>query len=119
MGLHTGQPLLTDEGYVGADVHRAARIAAAGHGGQVLVSATTAALVEVGLRDLGEHRFKDLPESEWVFQRGDDEFPSLRSIGVTNLPSPTTSFLGRWRGLEELAARSRPDRAARRRRSCF
>jgi class 3 adenylate cyclase len=60
VGLHTGAPLLTEEGYVGFDVHRAARIAAAGHGGQVLVSAATAALVEHDLRDLGEHRFKDL-----------------------------------------------------------
>ena len=60
MGLHTGTPLLTDEGYVGDDVHRAARIAAAGHGGQVLVSAATAALIgSDGLRDLGEHRLKD------------------------------------------------------------
>ena len=59
-GLHTGTPLLTEEGYVGDDVHRAARIAAAGHGGQVLVSAATASLVEVELTDLGEHRFKDL-----------------------------------------------------------
>jgi len=57
IGLHTGTPLLTDEGYIGPDVHRAARIAAAGHGGQVLVSATTATLVGAdGLRDLGEHR---------------------------------------------------------------
>src|SRR6266480_1430932 len=60
MGLHTGTPLLTDEGYVGTDVHRAARIAAAGHGRQVLVSAATAALTETesDLTDLGEHRLK-------------------------------------------------------------
>ena len=62
MGLHTGTPHLTEEGYVGVDVHRAARIAAAGHGGQVLVSDSTAALVrdEEALADLGEHRLKDL-----------------------------------------------------------
>src|SRR5213075_1551318 len=61
MGIHTGTPLLTEEGYVGGDVHRAARIAAAGHGRQVLVSAATAALLDPGeLRDLGEHRLKDL-----------------------------------------------------------
>ena len=53
VGLHTGTPLLTEEGYVGGDVHRAARIAAAGHGGQVLVSSSTAQLVELELRDLG------------------------------------------------------------------
>ena len=60
VGLHTGTPLLTEEGYVGRDVHRAARIAAAGHGGQVLVSASAAALVPragAALVDLGEHRF--------------------------------------------------------------
>src|SRR5256885_12606510 len=59
MGIHTGTPLQTEEGYVGADVHRAARIAAAGHGGQVLVSAATAALLDSStdlLLDLGEHR---------------------------------------------------------------
>src|SRR6188474_350204 len=60
VGLHTGTPLVTDEGYVGDDVHRAARIAAVGYGGQVLVSASTAQLVELELKDLGEHRLKDL-----------------------------------------------------------
>src|SRR5438046_1926442 len=62
MGVHTGEPLVTDEGYVGIDVHRAARIAAAGHGGQILVSQSTRDLVgaEELLRDLGEHRLKDL-----------------------------------------------------------
>src|SRR3954452_9868098 len=68
MGLHTGTPLLSEEGYVGVDVHRAARIAAAGHGGQVLVSAATASLVDVHLTDLGEHRFKDLAAPERVYQ---------------------------------------------------
>jgi class 3 adenylate cyclase len=62
VGVHTGTPLLTEEGYVGADVHRAARIAAAGHGGQVLVSESTAALSEEALRPLGEHRLRDLLE---------------------------------------------------------
>jgi class 3 adenylate cyclase len=61
IGVHTGEPLVTDEGYVGIDVHRAARIAAVGHGGQVLVSQSTRALVDPeGLLDLGEHRLKDL-----------------------------------------------------------
>ena len=65
MGIHTGTPFLAEEGYVGADVHRAARIAAAGHGGQVLVSSSTASLVGTdGLRDLGEHRLKDLSAPE-------------------------------------------------------
>ena len=96
MGLHTGTPLLTDEGYVGADVHRAARIAAAGHGGQVLVSATAAMLVDaVQLRDLGEHRLKDLSARERIFQLGDDDFPPLKTLYRTNLPIPATPFLGR------------------------
>src|SRR2546421_592931 len=70
MGVHTGSPLLTDEGYVGVDVHRAARIAAAGHGGQVLVSAAAAPPVELDpLRDLGEHRLKgpSAPEALYPF----------------------------------------------------
>jgi class 3 adenylate cyclase len=62
MGLHTGEPLVTEEGYVGIDVHRAARIAAAGHGGQILVSQATRDLAGADrLRDLGVHRLKDLP----------------------------------------------------------
>ncbi len=61
MGLHSGTPLVTEEGYVGPDVHRAARIAAAGHGGQILVSVSTAGLLaDERLRDLGPHRLKDL-----------------------------------------------------------
>ena len=66
MGLHTGTPLITPEGYVGADVHRAARIAAAGHGGQVLLSRTTRDLVDVEARDLGDHRLKDLSARERI-----------------------------------------------------
>jgi predicted ATPase/class 3 adenylate cyclase len=103
MGLHTGTPLVTEEGYVGPDVHRAARIAAAGHGGQVLVSASTAALVDGGvLRDLGEHRFKDLAAAERVFQLGEAGFPPLRSLYRTNLPVPATAFLGREQELAEV-----------------
>ena len=107
MGLHTGTPLLTDEGYVGPDVHRAARIAAAGHGGQVLVSAATAALVDgqgdgQRLRDLGDHRLKDLSAPERVYQLGDAEFPPLKSLYQTNLPVPTTPFLGREREVAEV-----------------
>ena len=101
-GLHTGTPLLTDEGYVGEDVHRAARIAAAGHGGQVLVSSATAQLAEIELLDLGEHRFKDLGAPERVYQLGSGEFPALKSLFRTNLPVPTTPFLGRERELAEV-----------------
>jgi predicted ATPase/class 3 adenylate cyclase len=103
MGIHTGTPLLSDEDYVGADVHRAARIAAAGHGGQVLVSATTAVLVGTsGLRDLGSHRLKDLSAPEHIYQLGEGDLPPLKSLHRTNLPVPATSFLGRERELAEL-----------------
>jgi class 3 adenylate cyclase len=98
IGAHTGTPVVTDEGYVGEDVHRAARIASAGHGGQVLVSASTAALVDaeaIPLKDLGEHRFKDLAKPERVYQLGDAEFPSIRSLSPSNLPVPATPFVGR------------------------
>jgi predicted ATPase/class 3 adenylate cyclase len=110
MGLHTGTPLLSEEGYVGADVHRAARIAAAGHGRQVLVSAATAALVDSSeLHDLGEHRLKDLSAPERIFQLGDGEFPPLKTLYRTNLPIPATPFLGREEELgqvRELLART-------------
>ena len=103
MGVHTGEARIGETGYVGPDVHRAARIAAAASGGQVLVSASTAALVDVQLRDLGEHRFKDLQAPERVFQLGDDEFPPLRSLHRSNLPVPATPFLGRTGELTEIA----------------
>ncbi len=103
MGLHTGTPLLTDEGYVGADVHRAARIASAGHGRQVLASAAAAALLDgVALRDLGEHRLKDLSAPERIFQLGDAAFPPLKTLYRTNLPIPSPPFLGREQELREV-----------------
>ena len=103
MGIHTGTPYVTDEGYVGPDVHRAARIAAAGHGGQILVSSSTASLVEDdSLRDLGEHRLKDLAAPERIYQLGGEAFPPLRSLHQTNLPIPATPFLGRQRELDEV-----------------
>jgi predicted ATPase len=107
MGLHTGTPLLTEEGYVGADVHRAARIAASGHGGQVLVSSSTAALLEPSnnlLLDLGEHRLRDLSAPERLYQAGDGEFPRLKTLYATNLPVPATPFLGREQELAEVGA---------------
>src|SRR5262249_59337486 len=103
MGVHTGTPHVAEEGYVGVDVHRAARIAAAGHGGQVLVSASTAALVDAGeLNDLGEHRLKDLSAPERIYQLGDGEFPPLKSLYRTNLPVPATPFLGREQELAQV-----------------
>jgi class 3 adenylate cyclase len=103
MGIHTGTPYITDEGYVGPDVHRAARIAAAGYGGQILVSSSAASLGESdSLRDLGEHRLKDLAAPERIYQLGDEAFPPLRSLHQTNLPIPATPFLGRQRELDEV-----------------
>jgi predicted ATPase/class 3 adenylate cyclase len=103
MGIHTGEPVVTSEGYVGMDVHRAARIAAAGHGGQVLLSQSTRDLVQTeDVRDLGEHRLKDLSAPERVFQFGHERFPPLKSLRQTNLPVPATPFLGRARELEEV-----------------
>ena len=103
MGVHTGTPHVDEEGYVGVDVHRAARIAAAGHGGQVLVSTSTAALVGTdGLRELGEHRLKDLSAPERVYQLGDEDFPPLKSLYRTNLPIPATPFLGREHELAQV-----------------
>jgi predicted ATPase/class 3 adenylate cyclase len=103
MGIHTGTPHLSEDDYVGMDVHRAARIAACGHGGQVLVSASAAALVGAeGLRDLGEHRLKDLSAPERIYQLGDGDFPALKSLHRTNLPIPSTPFLGRERELREV-----------------
>ena len=104
IGLHTGTPLLTEEGYVGDDVHRAARIAAAGHGGQVLVSSSTAALLEADLVDLGMHRFKDLGTPERVYQLGAGEFSGLKTLHRSNLPVPSTPFLGRDRELAEVVS---------------
>ena len=105
VGLHTGTPLLTDEGYVGDDVHFAARIGSSGHGGQVVVSSATADLVELELTDLGEHRLKDIDEPVPLYQLGDGSFPPLKTISNTNLPRPTSSFLGRETELRAVLSR--------------
>lgn len=102
MGLHTGTPHLTADGYVGADVHLGARIAAAGHGGQVLISASTRQHAEVEVTDLGEHRLKDFTEPVPIFQLGSVHFPPLKTISNTNLPRPASSFVGRNREVAEL-----------------
>jgi class 3 adenylate cyclase len=90
IGVHTGEAEVQLDDYVGLDVHRAARICAAGHGGQVLISSSTRELVvdelpsDVALRDLGEHRLKDLDRPERLFQLviGDlpADFPALASL---------------------------------------
>src|SRR5439155_8720649 len=74
MGVHTAEPTRTEEGYVGIDVHLGARIAAAGHGGQVLLSKATRDLIDDAVRDLGEHRVKDFDEPVWIYQPGDEAF---------------------------------------------
>jgi len=105
MGIHTGEPLVTDEGYVGMDVHRAARIAAAGHGGQVLVSQSTRDLAAADdLHDLGLHRLKDLTAAERIYQLGAVDFPPLKTLDRTNLPLAATPLLGRTRELADLTA---------------
>jgi predicted ATPase/class 3 adenylate cyclase len=114
MGLHTGEGTVSGDSYVGIDVHRAARIAAAGHGGQTLLSETTRALAAgslpngVSLTDLGEHRLKDLSGSEHLHQLVIEglaaTFPALRTLDKTpnNLPTQLTSFLGREREIAEI-----------------
>jgi predicted ATPase/class 3 adenylate cyclase len=103
IGLHTGTPLVTDEGYVGDDVHLAARVAASGHGGQVLLSESCRELVHgLSATDLGEHRLKDIEETVSIYQLGDESFPPLTTISNTNLPRPASSFVGREREREEI-----------------
>jgi predicted ATPase len=102
MGLHTGTPKLTGEGYVGADVHLGARIAAAGHGGQVLLSRATHEVAGGDVSDLGEYRLKDFAEPVWLVQLGSERFPPLKTISNTNLPRPASSFVGREREVREL-----------------
>ena len=106
MGIHTGEPRVTAEGYVGMDVHRGARVAACGHGGQIVVSASTRALLgdDVELHDLGEHRLKDLGRAERLFQLGDGTFPPLRTLDATNLPLAAGPLLGRERELSDVLA---------------
>lgn len=114
MGIHTGEGRLVDGNYRGIDVHRAARIAAAGHGGQILVSETTRALVEgspgedLGFTDLGEHRLKDLEHPDRLFQLTApgllSSFPPPRSVDSrpNNLTAPATSFIGREQELQDI-----------------
>jgi predicted ATPase len=104
MGLHTGTPRLTAEGYVGEDVHLGARIAAAGYGGQVLLSVAARAHADGEVTDLGEHRLKDFADAVAIFQLGSARFPPLKTISNTNLPRPASSFVGREREVGEVAA---------------
>ncbi|WP_125037933.1 adenylate/guanylate cyclase domain-containing protein [Nocardioides sp. LS1] len=115
IGIHTGSPEVHEGAYVGMDVHRAARIAAAAHGGQVVVSESTASLVagslpaDVVLRDLGSHQLKDIPRAAHLFQVSvaglQADFPPLKTLGaVSSLPTPTTPLVGRDAELADLVA---------------
>jgi predicted ATPase/class 3 adenylate cyclase len=106
MGLHTGEPTPTPDGYVGLDMHRAARVAAAAHGGQVLLSQSTRDLLPdafegLTFRDLGDHRLKDLSGAQRLHQLCIEglapDFPPPRTIEgrVTNLPAQPTPLVGR------------------------
>jgi predicted ATPase/class 3 adenylate cyclase len=106
MGIHTGEAQVLDGDYVGIEVHRAARVGAAAHGGQVVVTDATRTLAGepgdgIGLRDLGEHRLKDFARPERLFQVDaaglEDTFPALRTLDLTpnNLPPQLTTFVGR------------------------
>jgi predicted ATPase len=102
MGVHTGEVDERGGNYFGPAVNRASRIMAAGHGGQVLVSATTAGLVGADrLLDLGEQVFAGLRTPERVYQAGEGSFPPLLSVGMvpSNLPAERSVFVGREREL--------------------
>jgi predicted ATPase/class 3 adenylate cyclase len=109
IGLHTGEPRTVDGRYVGLVVHAAARIMSAGHGGQVLVSESTRALLDdrFQLRDLGVHRLKDLPGTQQLFQLQVEglpaDFPPVKTLDhrPTNLPLEPNAFIGRTRELKE------------------
>ncbi|MCC7368442.1 MAG: tetratricopeptide repeat protein [Chloroflexi bacterium] len=111
IGMHTGEPMVTPHGYAGLDVHRAARICSAGHGGQILISSTTADLVSATLSprltvsELGSYRFKDFSFAERVYQLDvagqPTSFPRLRTVEVPfHLPGQHRSMIGRERELD-------------------
>jgi predicted ATPase/class 3 adenylate cyclase len=115
MGIHTGSPTPHDGAYVGMDVHRAARVAGAAHGGQVLLSSATAELVKdclpdrVTVKDLGSHLLKDIPLPERLFQLSVDglqaKFPPPKTLGASSsLPRPATQLVGRDGELAEVTA---------------
>jgi predicted ATPase/class 3 adenylate cyclase len=114
IGLHTGEGVLGGDNYMGLEVHRAARIGAAGHGGQIILSEASAAVLrdslpqDLAITELGVHRLKDLPRPEKLFQLSvsglPDGFPPPRTLGsrTVSLPHQLTSFVGRRRELEEV-----------------
>ncbi len=106
MGLHTGEAELRDGDYFGSTLNRCARLMGVAHGRQIVCSDATAGLVRDrdDLRDLGEHRLRDLSRAERVWQVGGGEFPALRSIDASpgNLPLQLSSFVGRGEDLAEV-----------------
>jgi predicted ATPase len=116
IGIHTGEPTATGEEYVGIDVHCAARVMSAGHGGQVLLTQSTRDLLPeqladaVSVRNLGEHRLKDLTQPQRLYQLVipglENAFPALKTLEgrVTNLPAQPTPLVGRERELETVSA---------------
>ncbi|TMK79440.1 MAG: adenylate/guanylate cyclase domain-containing protein [Actinobacteria bacterium] len=116
IGIHTGEPTVTAEGYVGIDVHRVARVMSAGHGGQVLLTQSTRDLLPeelsdaVSLRDLGEHRLKDLTQPQRLYQLVipglENDFPALKTLEgrPTNLPIQPTVLIGREQQVKEAVA---------------
>ena len=121
MGIHTGEPTLQAGSYVGMDVHRGARIAAAGHGGQVLVSQSTRHVLGhdpddgTAFRDLGDHRLKDLTSQrlyQLVIPGLESDFPALNTLEnrPTNLPTQSTPLIGRQRELEQARPPASSDR---------
>ena len=118
IGIHTGEPVIVESAYIGVDVHKAARIMSAGHGGQVLLSEATRRLLEARFEvsDLGEQRLKDLLAPERLYQLAiagvPDTFPRLRTLEgrKTNLPAPVSDFIGREAELDAVGALLREER---------
>ena len=119
MGLHSGEPVRHQDGYVGMDVHRAARIAVSAHGGQVVLSDATRLLTQsrlpagVSVRDLGVHRLKDLPAPERIYQLAGpglaEDFPPLKSLGAaSSLPVPADGSGRPGGGYRAVARRAGP-----------
>jgi predicted ATPase len=105
IGVHMGTAEVVGDGYVGLDVHRAARICSAAHGGQVLVSRAARDAVHAPLRDLGEYRLKDFDDAVRLYQLGDQDFGPPRTPGVVRLPRPATSLVGRDNDVEVIVVR--------------
>jgi predicted ATPase/class 3 adenylate cyclase len=120
IGIHTGEPEVGDEGYVGLDVHVAARICAAGHGHQVVVSLPTREVVgdsagpDISFRPLGRHRLKDVEEPQQLFQLAaaglHEDFPPLRTLAGATLPALHHRLVGRQDDLANIQSLlARPD----------